>query len=510
MRSVGNRHFCGALFLAAFSLVVAGCGTKGVYKKGVKGADLIPLSYPHSGLRAGAVGTGTPGSTPDQYRPSDQNFSAEFLDNIAESDAAWFGRDNNWKRQLKTMVEPGASGEVLRKLRIAGGDAKVQLTNEGVKFVDWGELTEDNIDLQRLSEAIVRGWYNLSGPQMSVDCLAMMRPDDHDLSRQWWIVSRSVSSNGLQYEVTRKMGEELAAEAAQQVYLSGELTLKNFTSTSTTLQINKPMVLGYDVVTLRDVQPPLPMLKDAVRLDAKDHVFVWKDRDSGKTWKIKVDQDFMKEAQRRASVDNSLAAPVVSNLYDSLKQSRPIPVSVLYEAKDASSDAPWRILADGSGFSGREMVRLTFTLSEPGYAYIVSRDSEGKAAVLYPRVPGEELSIGEPVRLSAGSYRFPKDFDLNQAEGMGFDPNSRGTESFVVIATREPSPNLVASLGRYAQEARRTAGQTEGQTFNMPGLTRTVSHYVESNTSNARPVQLPAFSGVDGATVVSVNLNIHP
>jgi hypothetical protein len=497
--------------LAILAAGVAGCSQKGMYKSEIKDEKLTPLRYPQSVMEVGAMGWGEPGKPLEAFRPANENLSEELIAKMPTTDAAWFGTEKNKELFMGVVASPGP--EVLSAVEIADAKAGAALKRDSVKFVDWGELEEKTLDLERMSKAIVRGWYNFPGEALRFDGLAVLRPDMIEYENRPWIVQRSVSANGLQYEVSAETGTMIGAMAGNAMY--GEAALVNGIemSSATTLTINKPMVIGVATAELLSIDPPLPAI--GIDLDAADlaaHTFTWDlSRRGERTYQI--DPTVLRAEARRNGLEFNLGDEVEKaqeEVVAQVNEGEPVGLTLWADAKPLNNaDAQWRRLGEGNAFDAGEIVRLHLRLKEAAYLYMVNKDSDGNAAILYPKVSGHALSRGEDAMIEAGDFVFPT--DVIGREGITFS-DGQGTESFLVIASRTRLPGVLNTLDEFVsavnKETSRENAATRSGLFAFTGVTRVVTGYADS-TSPGSPAD-PVFSGTEGATLLTLNLNKVP
>ncbi|MBI5155398.1 DUF4384 domain-containing protein [Candidatus Poribacteria bacterium] len=496
---------------AALLPLAAGCSGLGLYRRGIKKAGLTPLQYPQSAMTVGAMGWGDPDGVTDAFRPGMNTLPDDLIKNLPTADAAWVGEGRSREVFLKAVAKPGP--EILDSVRLLSAAAGVDLSREGMTFLDYGVLVERSMDFQRLSEAIVRGWYNMPGEAVRFDALSALRPDIPKYEQRPWIVQRSVSAHGLEYEVSASTGAALTAAALQPIYGAGSASAGIKMENETTLRIEKPMVIGFGTATLVSIEPPLPTVgRLPAPADLVPHVFTWKVRGRKKPVVISVDPSILRAIAKRSGFEESRGEEGLGPIVTAVHSAAPTGISVMAEARHRKeAKAEWRRLGEGSTFNASDMIRLRVGLSEPAYVYILAKDSAGKGEVLFPNIPGEKHSIGDESRIGAGEFIFPA--AVNSRDGIIYGDGPRGTESFLVIASQERQPDMAASLATFAAAARaRAAGQqaaTRGLGLAFPDITRVPIGY-EGTGGSAGQQGEPVFSGVDTATMITLNFTKVP
>jgi hypothetical protein len=500
-------------------------------------ADLIPVTYPQSIMRAGAMGWGDAKGNPDSFRPREQTLSTELLDSVSRSDIAFEGSYARYKQTASLAYAPGP--QIINQLAGVSGSIDTGLAREGMKFVDFGQLQEETIDLNRLSNAVVRGWYNMPGEAVKFETLSALQPDlpRKEAKNRPWLIRKSITANGLKYEISKELSAKIGAAASQPLYGSGDARAGFTVADGTSLNINKPMVIAFDTAELYDVVPPLP--SNVTRLSAEDieveHVFTWRFRESGRRTEVRVRPNHLRRIAKDSGVEATYAPEAVTNLTTTLQQGQPARLALIAEARKAGQpNAQWFTLGEGDSFYGDDTVRLRLMLQDDAYIYIVAKDGKGQAAVLHPWVVGEALSTGREDLRTAGTYTFPRDFGM-ASDGLIYDPSeASGTESFMIIASKTRQPDLPEKLAAFARAARAAAGaRAEGtesgrpfalgsdeasvaDRFGLPSITRLPVGFegvqvappatTTPNVPPPAPVQVPVFSGVDAATVITLNL----
>lgn len=509
--SSNTRHCALILFAGLIATTTTGCASNWM-KKGIDKADLIPAAYPQSGLRVGALVWGKPGEPPKSIRFNTQVLSDSFIEEIPAEDAAFINQSKSYERIVKVAASPGP--EFLKAIQSVSVEAGVEFQRSNSKQLDWGELKQQSVDLDRLSNAIVRGWYNMPGDAVDFEALSALDLETPKAKNRPYFIQRAVWAKGLTYEVSKETVDAIRAGASEALYGSAEAEVSVKTGSSTALQINKPMTIGYDTVSLVKVEPGLPLSLGVSVDDLSEHVFTWK-LGSGGTIKKAVRPIELKLIAKRNAIEEKIEPAVVQNLNTQLSQAQPARVGIAAEARSKAANATWRGLAERDTFRGDELVRLRLNLQDPAYVYILAMDSDGKAVVMYPRVDGESISTGQDSLLPVGEWTFPS--SVANADGMVYDPMMpAGTESFLVVASKTQQAGLPTALAAFAKSCRDTAARnpatTRGADFSLLGATR-VPVGLGSAAGSAAPTttpSLPAFVGVGSATVLTVNLRRVP
>lgn len=512
------RHACHVAAFISLLVLVTGC-SRNWMRNEVKDHDLTVLDYPRGDLVVGSLGWGDPDETVMATRHARAVLSDSLLDDLQPHPIAWKNRSSGYNTFLDVNGSPGP--QVLRTVELIGADAGVKLDRDKLKFIEWGDLREQSIDLHRLSQAIVRGWYNIPGESLSAEGLLALRPHDSSYTDRPWFVRRSIATQGLRYGIDKSVGTELRAKGNVIQYGKGETKVGLRLTGNEALEVEFPMALGINAWQLVSVTPPLPAFGDPslVSFDS-EYSFTWKPvpgrkKDPGVTFTVNT-----RELRLFAGVhatEKALPQATVAALETQLRQSTPASAGLVAEAASpAASGAPqWRPLQDGDAFSSDELVRLRVSLAEPAWIYILAKDNSGRATVLYPAMDGEPLSRGAAAQVPAGEWIYPGSVPGVEGDGMGFNPaDPPGTESFVVVATKEPSAELGKALAQFAREARGAAATTRGDDgIALTSLTRVPTFYGASGASASAPAAPPSagglvyFSGVGNATVLTINLN---
>lgn len=530
---------CFGLLIAAFLALLTTEANFAAQPKPIKSGlgeqDLLPLPFPHAGMGVGALRWGDPLKPAPSTLPPWSAFSKSLLDTLPQSPVEMENREKRRKFALGVAASPGP--QVLQAAKLAAGKAAVDFHRASFRCLDWGELVDSSVDLQTLSEAMVRGWYNLPGKALHNNALFQMELDYPLSTIRPWIVVRSLTSKGLKYEINKDSGVKFDLSAGHAVYGSGSLGLSYHVVSDTTLQIDQPMVIGYDVALLELVDPPMPKLSTLNGTNmAVRHKFRWKLRESKNVQTINVDTADLLARDGRQVAEANYPAPVVQELADQVKKGEPARMAFLAEGKPRLFRIPeenqWRRLEEGSVFRSDELVRLRVVLDEPAFLYVLGKDSSGKAAVLYPKVEGEDLSVGEEKSVEKGEWVFPS--AVIGEEGMKFDNDPSGTESFVVIASKTKPEGLPKALAQFARAAREEAAKpataTRSVDLGLPSILRLPSGYAKAQSANPQPAPVappttgsappPAqagetpkppmevlFSGLNSATVLKLNLS---
>ena len=101
-----------------------------------------------------------------------------------------------------------------------------------------------------------------------------------------------------------------------------------------------------------------------------------------------------------------------------------------------------QVLQDGGEVRPGDRLYLTLYSEEPVHLYVVNRDAEGEAAVLFPIADAQWKNP-----LTGGtSHRLPGDTDW--AYDSWEVSSAGGRESFIVVASLEPLPEMEAALAR--------------------------------------------------------------
>jgi len=509
--------------LAATAL--SGCGLNPKGK--LKDEDFIPLRYPQSAMSVGAVGWGRPTGPITSFRPGPDNLSEEFLDSLPTADVAFADKIKSNKVYADVVANPGP--EILSALNVGGAKVDAGFERESLRFLEWGELQERTVDMQRLSDAIVRGWYNMPGESFRLDALVAMRPDKAKYPNRPWLVQRSLTASGMKYGTELKLSGDLGVGAKDPIYGKAEIEVGASTTSSSTLKVKRPMVIGYNTAELISVEPPLPALGlDATMAQMSSHTFTWRVRGHSGKVKHTVEPSVLFALAKRQGIEIVLPEPVVDAVENEVSQGEPIRVSMIGEVLPKTG-GEWRLRGEGSTVTGGDLLRLRVNLTEAGYVYLLNKDSDGNAAVLYPKVEGQPVSIGDGSELPAGDFYFPT--SVIGADGMTLsaDPDG-GVESFMLIASKNPLPNLPKAMADFAdacnQTARTNPNATRNTTLGLPGIqraadmesllpTRVVTGYanaqaVAGDLPTESEVSFPAFMGVDSATVITLNLKKAP
>lgn len=525
------------LVLAAtvFSSLTITALARDAVKSGTKKQDLIPLPYPQANAGVGTMRWGADPAKPATAQlPANLSFSKAFLDSIPKQAVAW---ENQKKiRDFSTSVTAKPGPQLLEAIQVGSLTGTAGLDYDSVKCLKWGNLEESSVDLQSLSEALVRGWFNLPGRAMHAEALSKVRLDMAKYPQRPWIVVRSLAANGLEYGVSRELGLKLSAAASTPVYGSASGGIGFAMKNDRTLVVNQPMIIGYDVAQLNAVEPPLPFLGSSQNIPSvSTYNFSWVLRESGKKITVNVDPFVLREQDKRLAAEASLPKPVVENLNQQIQQAPPAKLALIAECKPRVIRKPeenkWRRLDEGAMFTSGDIVRLRVVLDEPAYIYVLARDSSKQAAVLFPQVAGEALSRGEDKQIAKKEWIFPQDV-INE-EGLTYGNDSTGTESFVVIASKTKQESLAGAMAAFAKAARDQVAKaaTPVTTAAAPAATRdallgfhdivrlpagfaTTTNTPVTATAAAVSAVAPApttetfFTGLNSATVLTVNLNL--
>ena len=506
----------GALVAAAVLAGLCGCGTTNVQKLPVTGKDkdLWNPPYPHGGMATGALRFGAPAKVATSVLPAGQAFTPAFVLGLPNDAIAFGNFEQRSSSAFELKAHPGPKILQAAGVLIGGG---VKLADDHLRFLDWGELRESSVDLQTLSEAMVRGWFNQPGKALGNDALFQMRLDRSEFKQRPWVVTRSVLSTGLRYELTDKYASGFAIGASHAAAGSAGVGVACTAVDSRTLCVNEPMVVGYQLCYLSRIEPPLPGFMEIPENAAPmgRHKFVWRREPGGQEEEFEISLAELKRKDTRVRPEDSYPAPVMSSLQQKLQQGKPAAVAVVVEAisKDSlAQGGAWRRLNEGGIFRGDEAVRLRVVCQRPTYLYVVAKDGKGQTAVLYPKAPGEALAIGEDRAVPAGEWCFPK--SVNGHDGLLYDPlEAQGTESFVVIAAEKQVADLPALLAGLTKSANAVATRdpTAGRgDWSFDLVSRNPVGFVKVENATAGDLPVPVFAGVGAATIVKTNLTRVP
>ncbi|MBX3730769.1 MAG: DUF4384 domain-containing protein [Candidatus Sumerlaeia bacterium] len=527
-----SRGLLVVLMVSVWAVFLGGC-QRNWMRNEIKGHKVNALTYPRADMTVGSLGWGDPRKEVHSSRAADDVLSDSFLAGIDEIPIAWKNRKQGYDMFLDVEGSPGP--EILRNVQLIGASAGVELGRDRLKFLEWGDLREQNLDLQRLSNAVVRGWFNLPGESFSPEGLMALRPHESHYEHRPWIVRRSIATKGLRYGVDGSVTARLKAKGNVPTYGSAGVKTGIHVKDTETIEVRHPMALGITAWRLVDVQPPLPTAA-AMRGGMRDgeYTLTWQEVPPSRKYppiSFVVRTRELREFAAWHAAEQELPAPTVARLETELRKAEPAAMALRAEAVRpltqeevaAGMQPKWRTLHDGDRFASDELVRLCVTLREPAYLHILAKDNTGKAAVLFPEVAGERLSRGTVHLIREGDWLFPGNVGGIEGDGMSFKPNDPpGVESFVVIASKDPSPALVDALAEFAREARAKAAApattptrlAEGG-LALTGLTRLPDDYrftgggsgtVQPRITQA-PVEQVAFTGVGNATVLTINLN---
>ncbi|MBI1292713.1 DUF4384 domain-containing protein [bacterium] len=520
-----TRQITATVALALAGTVLSGCGLNP--KSKLKDEDFIPMRYPQSAMSVGAVGWGKPTGPITAFRPGPDNLSEDFLEKMPTADVAFADKIKSNKVYVDLVANPGP--EILSALNVGGAKVDTGFEKESLKFLEWGELQERSVDMQRLSDAVVRGWYNMPGEAFRLDALVAIRPDKVKYENRPWLVQRSLTTVGMKYGSEQKLSADLGVGAKDPIYGKAEIETGFSTTSGSTLKVKRPMVIGYNTAELVSVEPPLPPIGlDANSSQMSTHTFTWKVRGhTGKT-SISVDPTILKALAKRNGIEEVLPEPVVDSVTEEVKKGEPIKVSMIGEVIPKSG-GDWRLRGEGSTVTGGELLRLRINLNEPGYVYLLNKDSNGEAVVLYPKVDGQPLSRGQDTQLEAGEFYFPT--SVIGVDGMTLSEDAEGgTESFLLVASKTQLPGLPAAMADFALACDKAAAANPSATRNATlGLTdiprtadmdsvvttRKVTGYanaeaVAEDLPTEEEISFPAFTGVGAATVMTLNLKKAP
>ena len=486
----------------------------------IRKKDLIPLSYPQAGIGVGTMRWSEKARDEARsFKAPEQTFSRAFRETIRPQAISW--EDFQKQRSFKVNLSAAPGPQVLDAAKLASGKAALAVDRSSLRFVKWGDLHEATVDLQDLTEACLRGWFNLPGRSMRSEVLFQMQLDEKKAERRPWIVTRVIRTEGLEYELSTDTGGQFDLSASHAIYGGGTAGLSFRVKNKRTLVIDEPMAIAFDAVQLESVEPPLPRLKDLAAKGAvhpTNHFgtfkFTWRYGEGGdrENITIRTGDLWIRDAwaaQQGPADEEQYPAAQKTALEKELKAGKPVPAAVIPEVL-ASGAKEWRPLGDGDAFAGDGLLRLRVILEEPGFVYVLARDGAGQSAALYPAAPGQSLSKGKDASLAKGAWVYPTDVD--GSAGLRFNPQEApGLESFVVVASRTQLPQLPAAMAEFAQAGNRTArpaSPTRGG-FAFPNLLRLPVGFAGGSTATgAETNRVPAiFSGLDSATVLNVGLN---
>ena len=158
-------------------------------------------------------------------------------------------------------------------------------------------------------------------------------------------------------------------------------------------------------------------------------------------------------------VEETVPGDIVARLKAAIDSGTPLHYAMAVEASKAttsSGQADWFELPEDGVFDENYLLRLRVYLYEPGYVYFLTTDSDGAAALFYPKAEGEPFSAGTHELRPQGMINFPKDF--YGMDGLTYDAAEfMGTESFLVIGSKTKIEGLPALLGEFCQIARAEA-----------------------------------------------------
>lgn len=530
-----------------WGLSATGCAPKhdecGWICQEMEGRGVVPVEYPRSDLLVGSLGWGDPRGEITFTRPTRRVVSDSLLVEMEPNPIAWRNKRIGHESLYDFDVAPGP--KILGDLSVIGAKVGVSFEQDEMEFIEWGDLREGSLTLEEISQAIVRGWYNIPGKSMSPEGLLAMRPDAPDPDKHPWIVVRAISTEGLIYGVDTEISQELRGQVGHAVYGAVEGRARVTNALEDRVEVNYPMSLGIIPYALVEVVPPMPRLEDKYTVfDYQPHTFVWrelgyvplnpKEEPPDLEYSVEVDPLMLLRLARRESAD---AAVGTDDVDEAIQDAEPVAISVYAEKRpipaieDDDPSFPWEPIYDGDQFSSDMGVRYRITLDEPAYLYLVVKDQTGAAAILYPKTAGEDLSLGESMLLDSREWVFPEDFVEGAEMGIMYPLDDEGgTESLLVIASKEASPKLQSALARFAQKSREKAAAQDLQvtrgSFAFANAMRVPSFVVsEEDEYDSAPVASPSrenlseahahpkvvpFTGVGCATVVTINLERLP
>ncbi len=528
---------CFLLLLALASLTRA-ADMKAKVASELKQAEFIPLPYPQAGMGVGALRWGEdPRKAALSFKLAPQAFSQAFLETVPRMPVAWENQEKVRQFAFSVAGQPGP--QLLSAVKAASATVGAGFSRTNIQFVKWGNLLEESVDLQTLSEALVRGWYNMPGRALHAETFSSMRLDLEAYKQRPAIVVRSLVADGMEYAMDKQLAFALSGGAAAGPYGSGSAGLSYSVTNGTTLVLHQPMAIGFNVAYLRAIKPPLPFLAGDQPPAALSPVrFIYTLGRSSEKITVVVDPLLLRHQDKLMAAEESLPKAVVTGFNQIIKQGEPARMALSGEAKNPAAKQ-WRRLDEGAQFRADELVRLRVVLDEPAYIYLLAKDSQGQAAVLYPKTAGEDLSRGEEKLLPKGEWIFPQ--DVLKEEGMTFGNDPAGMESFVVVAARNKPAGLPESMAAVAQAARaqppKPAAATRSANLAFLDIMRLPTGYstIPASTNPppataaaapstnrptvasatppaAAPVMAmqPLFSGLNSATVLTLNLNRIP
>ncbi|MBI1292714.1 hypothetical protein GC173_15980 [bacterium] len=276
-----------ATLLLAASAALLGCSATNPDNK-LQDEDFIPLRYPQSAMTVAGLGWGKNTGPLTSFRPGKDNVSEELLESMPVADVAFADQIRSSKVYMDVVANPGP--ELLTAVNLGSAQADAGLERSKLRFLEWGELQEQVLDMQRLSDAMVRGWYNMPGEAMTLDALMAMRPDVVEKKDRPWVVQRCLIAKGMKYGSEATLSGDIGVGAKDPVFGKGELEVGASSTGGSTVNVRKPMVIGYNTAELISVDPPFPPAGIDVKPDQMTtHTFTWKVR--GHTGKTTISVD---------------------------------------------------------------------------------------------------------------------------------------------------------------------------------------------------------------------------
>jgi len=284
------------------TLLVVGAGLVGCSatnpRNEMRDQDLIPLRYPQSAMTVAGIGWGSRTGPITSFRPGKDNVSEELLDSMPVADVAFADEIRESKVYLDVVANPGP--ELLQAVNLGKGRVDAGVEREKLRFLEWGELQEQSLDMQRLSEAMVRGWYNMEGEAMTLDALMALRPDKVEMEDRPWVVQRALIATGMKYGSEATLSADAGAGVSDPVFGKGEIEVGASSMGGTVVKVKKPMVIGYNTADLVSIDPPFPPVGiDVQENQLSTHTFTWKVRGHTGTTKIEVDPVVLRRLAKR-------------------------------------------------------------------------------------------------------------------------------------------------------------------------------------------------------------------
>jgi hypothetical protein len=511
----------------------------------LKKSRLVVPAYPSADIEVGALKFGDlPKRPANSTIGPEYAFTRTLYERLNAEPIAFEDTKRAGKFGVDLAFSPGPA--VLQAAKLSCGKAGISFSKDSLKFVDWGRLTETTLDLHTLTEACIRGWLDLPGPALHRDALLKLQLNMDRATQRPWIVTRAVVARGLRYGLAKESGIKFDLGATHPAIGTGALGLGYRVKNERTLEVDQAMGIGFDAVLLESITAPLPSLQATNALKVLDGptTFYWRRASGGDPEPVSVNIAALRIADGRplraderplpAAADACYPADkanLVVRLNALLKSGKPVAATVVAESRRGRASA-WRVLNEGDEFHTDEELRLRVVLDQPGFVYVLTKDGTGRAAVLHPKVAGEDFSEGEEKQLPAGEWRYPEALGANEA--LTYVGSQPGTESFVVIVTQTRLEGLPLALADFAGAARQlTQTATRGlagdyafasvlrlptgkskmiATAAAPGV---AANSLAPNTAtpttpttNAPPTEVPLFSGVNTATILKLNLRL--